>query len=98
VADFRAELTALVDACDKQYKWMINAKFQPLHQAVERARAALLAQPEPAPAADGKVIEGQPAHLALKRYGITWDGSPVKPLFARMTDGYWTPWHHGTIM
>lgn len=34
-----------------------------------------------------------PAHLALERYGITWDGSPDKPLLTRMADGYWTPWH-----
>ena len=29
----------------------------------------------------------------LVRYGVTWDGSPDKPLLTPMPDGYWTPWH-----
>ena len=52
-------------------------------------------------AADGEVVElpprpplmEPPAHLALERYGVTWDGSSDKPLLTRMADGYWTPWH-----
>ena len=29
----------------------------------------------------------------LVRYGVTWDGSPDKPLLTPVSDGYWTPWH-----
>ena len=36
----------------------------------------------------------QPQHRPeLVRYGVTWDGSPDKPLLTPMPDGYWTPWH-----
>lgn len=56
---------------------------------------------EPEPLADGEVAElpprpplmKPPAHPALERYGVTWDGSPDKPLLTRMADGCWTPWH-----
>lgn len=59
--------------------------------AVEKIRTAL-AQPE---------AEGPPRPpLAtavdrpdLVRHGVTWDGSPDKPLLTPASDGYWTPWH-----
>lgn len=56
MVDFRAELAALVAAYDNHRKWTINAVFDGLRQAVEHARA-VLAQPEPAPAADGEVAK-----------------------------------------
>lgn len=74
----------------EQYAW----------QAGWEARDDAMLQPS-LPVADGEVVElpprpplmEPPAHPALERYGITWDGSPDKPLLTRMADGYWTPWH-----
>ena len=75
-----------------------------IEDIVIRARAALAEAEEqavPAPPADGEVAElpprppliTPPAHPALERYGITWDGSREKPVLTLLPDGYWTPWH-----
>jgi hypothetical protein len=92
-ADYRALCTELVDAIASG----IATKRMYRSALVIRARAAL-AEPQP-PA--GEVAElpprpsptERPAHSALERYGVTWNGSPLKPLLTRMADGYWTPWH-----
>lgn len=52
----KAELAALVAVYDAHRKWTLADKFEALQRAVERARA-VLAQPEPAPAADGEVAK-----------------------------------------
>jgi len=41
MGDYRAELQALIAACEDHYKWMLADKFAALHQAVQRASAAL---------------------------------------------------------
>ena len=71
--------------------------------ALDYARAVLArwGNHAPAPPADGEVAElpprppliTPPAHPALERYGITWDGSREKPVLTLLPDGYWTPWH-----
>lgn len=70
-----------------------------MRAAIAADRARHCHQPEPP--AEGEVAElpprpplmEPPAHPALERYGVTWDGSPDKPLLTRRADGYWTPWH-----
>jgi len=57
VVDFRAELAALVAVYDKHGVQFSRVDEDAMYEAFERARAALLAQPEPTPAADGEVAE-----------------------------------------
>ena len=94
--DYRALCAELLILAEESISY--RAQVSEAVKMIDRARAALA---EPEPSADGDVAElpprpplmKPPAHPALERYGVTWDGSPDKPLLTRRADGYWTPWH-----
>ena len=81
-----------IEVCEGAYE---------VSRVIRAARRPKQTSPKQQAPADSKVGElpprpplmEPPAHPALERYGITWDGSPDKPLLTRRADGYWTPWH-----
>lgn len=64
VGDYRAELQALIAACEDHYKWMLAGKFDGLHQAVQRARVALDGSAVPE-GREPAAVEGQPSDQEL---------------------------------